>query len=400
MFQPTGGALHQQHERHERDEEDAGHLKQADERHHACLRLNHPEERRVRAAGGRGGIDAGGDESRAHLHEHRPRRGGVGGDIRPSTDSPASRATAQLATRLGSGKTVTMGIISATGRYTGVGDGSYEDFLQTDAPINHGNSGGALVNTKGELVGINSQIVSIGDGNIGIGFAIPVNMARNVMDQLRKSGHVQRAQLGVTVQPVTSDMAASLDLTQAGGAIISAVAPGGAAHRAGLKQGDVIEALNGQPVHDTNSLRNRVAAAAPGSSATVSILRDGTSLDLTVKLDEASPGRSARRSAVPDGNDQAALGIAVAPLAPELAWRVGVPENAHGLLVEEVNPDSRAADAGLQRGDIIEEVNRRPVQSVDELREAVRRSSDKPLLLLVNREGQDRFVTVSGSASH
>jgi S1-C subfamily serine protease len=150
-----------------------------------------------------------------------------------------------------------MGIISAKGRSTTVGDGGYEDFLQTDAPINHGNSGGALVNTKGELVGINSQIVSESGGNIGIGFAIPSNMAKHVMDDLRKDGHVRRAQLGVTVQAMTSDMAASLGLTQVGGAIVSSVTPGSAAGRAGIKQGDVIESFNGQAIHDTNSLQSR-----------------------------------------------------------------------------------------------------------------------------------------------
>ena len=166
---------------------------------------------------------------------------------------------------LGIGQTVTMGIISAKGRSTGVGDGSYEDFLQTDAPINHGNSGGALVNTKGELVGINSQILSNTDGNIGIGFAIPVNMAKNVMDQLRTKGKVTRSQLGVTVQQVTSDMAQSLGLKHVGGAIVSAVTPGSAADRAGVKQGDVIQSFNGQPVQDFNALRNRVADAEPGT---------------------------------------------------------------------------------------------------------------------------------------
>jgi len=189
---------------------------------------------------------------------------------------------------LGIGQTVTMGIISAKGRSTGVGDDGYEDFLQTDAPINHGNSGGALVNTKGELVGINSQILSTSEGNIGIGFAIPANMARHVMDQLRQGGRVRRAQLGVTVQAVTSDMAASLGLEQVGGAIVASVASGSAADRAGIVQGDVVESFNGQPVHDTNSLRNHVAAAEPGSNATVTILRNGSEKTLTVKLDERS----------------------------------------------------------------------------------------------------------------
>jgi len=176
------------------------------------------------------------------------------------------------------GQTVTMGIISAKGRSTSAGNGSYEDFLQTDAPINHGNSGGALVNTKGELVGINSQILSPSDGNIGIGFAIPANMARHVVDELRTNGKVTRAQLGVTVQNVTSDMAQSLGLKQVGGVIVGSVQSGSAADRAGIKQGDVILSFNGQPVHDMNSLRNRVADTAPGSSASVVFSRDGSDL--------------------------------------------------------------------------------------------------------------------------
>ena len=195
---------------------------------------------------------------------------------------------------LGLGQTVTMGIISAKGRATAAGDGSYEDFLQTDAPINHGNSGGALVNTKGELVGINSQIMSSTGENIGIGFAIPANMARHVTDQLRKDGKVRRAQLGVTIQPVTSDMAASLGLKDVGGVIISSVADGSAADHAGLKQGDVIQSFNGESVRDLNALRNRVADTPPGSSATVTIVRDGSKRDVTVKLDETSASRTAR----------------------------------------------------------------------------------------------------------
>src|SRR6266851_6360755 len=187
---------------------------------------------------------------------------------------------------LGVGQTVTMGIISAKGRSTSVGDGGYEDFLQTDAPINHGNSGGALVNTRGELVGINSQILSNSDGNIGIGFAIPVNMAKNVMEQLRTKGKVTRAQLGVTVQGVTSEMAESLGLKQSTGAIVSSVASGSAAERADVKRGDVVQSFNGQPVHDTNTLRNRVAEATPGSTADVTIMRDGNEKHMSVKLDQ------------------------------------------------------------------------------------------------------------------
>jgi len=299
---------------------------------------------------------------------------------------------------LGVGQTVTMGIISAKGRSTAVGDGSYEDFLQTDAPINHGNSGGALVNTTGELVGINSQILSNSNGNIGIGFSIPANMAKRVMEDLRTKGRVARAQLGVTVQGITSDMAANLGLKQARGAIVSAVAPGSAAERAGIKRGDVIESFNGQPAHDTNTLRNRVAEAGPGTTADVSILRDGSERHLSLKLDEARPVRSARRGdGQRDGaeaNDRTALGVSVTPLTPDLAARVRAPKDVHGLLVRDVTADGRGADAGIRSGDVIEEVNRQPVHTVEELRAALKRSADKPVLLLINRQGSDIFMTV------
>ncbi len=298
---------------------------------------------------------------------------------------------------LGIGQTVTMGIISAKGRSTGVGDGGYEDFLQTDAPINHGNSGGALVNTKGELVGINSQIISVSDGNIGIGFAIPVNMASHVMDELRTEGRVRRAQLGVTVQSITSDLAESLGLKQVGGAIVSSVEPGSAAERAGVKRGDVIKSFNGRAVEDTNTLRNRVAETAPGSSATLVVNRDGGDKELSVKLDEAAVSKSARRSGGEESEDHAALGIAVAPLTPELAASAGLDRDTKGLIVQDVDPDGRAAAAGIQPKDVIQEVNRKPVQSVDELRAAVKSTTDRPVLLLVNRDGRGLFVTVRPS---
>jgi len=300
---------------------------------------------------------------------------------------------------LGVGQTVTMGIISAKGRSTGVGDGSYEDFLQTDAPINHGNSGGALVNTKGELVGINSQILSSNDGNIGIGFAIPVNMAKHVMDELRTHGKVTRSKLGVTVQTVTSDLAESLGLKNAHGAVVSSVSPASAAERAGVKRGDVIESFNGQPVHDTNTLRNRVAEVGPGRTAELVINRDGSEKKLTVTLDEANPeklarGRGDRDGAPGEADDTAALGVSVAPLTPELRERTRAAKDAQGLVVEDVNPDGRAAAAGIQPGDIIEEVNRQPVKSVEDLRSALKKATERPTLLLINREGSDIFVTV------
>ena len=187
---------------------------------------------------------------------------------------------------LGIGQTVTMGIISAKSRRTGLSNGSFEDFLQTDAPINRGNSGGALVDSNGNLVGINSQILSPSGGSIGIGFAIPSNMARDVLDQLLKSGEVRRGHLGIVVQPVTEDMAANLSLNNVRGLIVSQIQPGSAAERAGMKRGDVILALNGNAVSDPNSFRNDVAGTPPGNTVTLRVLREGNEQELRATLEE------------------------------------------------------------------------------------------------------------------
>jgi serine protease Do len=297
---------------------------------------------------------------------------------------------------LGIGQTVTMGIVSAKSRSTGLGEGGYEDFLQTDAPINRGNSGGALISMKGELIGINSQIMSPSGGNIGIGFAIPSNMAGHVMTSLRTDGHVRRAQLGVSVQPITSDLAASLNLKSVSGALVSSVAADSPAAHAGLKRGDVILSFNGQPVSDYNALRNRVADAKPGSRATLTVTRDGKQQELQVTLGEAE-NKTARRDDSTTEGDQASLGVAVAPLNAEIAQQLGLPRTARGLVVQDVQPDSRAASAGIQEGDVIQEVNQQPVQTVDALRSAVKQGGNRPLLLLVNREGRDLFLTAGAS---
>jgi serine protease Do len=193
---------------------------------------------------------------------------------------------------LGIGQTVTAGIISAKGRATGLSDGSFEDFLQTDAPINQGNSGGALINTQGELIGINSQILSTSGGNIGIGFAIPSNMARNVMDQLVKSGKVRRGQIGVTIQPMTAELASKFGLSEVRGVVVNSVTANGPAARAGIRQGDVILAFNGAPVADGNTLRNQVASTAPGTEAKLTIFRDRREQEIQVTLSEYQPRAS------------------------------------------------------------------------------------------------------------
>jgi serine protease Do len=187
---------------------------------------------------------------------------------------------------LGLEQTVTAGIISAKGRSTGVSDGSFEDFLQTDAPINQGNSGGALVNTAGEVIGINSQILSPTGGNIGIGFAIPSNMARNVMEQLIRTGDVRRGQLGVVVEPVTSDVAAETGLEKIRGVLVGRVQTGSAAERAGIRAGDIITAFNGETVNESNELRNRVATTLPGTKVTLTVFRDGRETQLGAELGE------------------------------------------------------------------------------------------------------------------
>jgi serine protease Do len=199
-----------------------------------------------------------------------------------------------LGNPLGIGQTVTAGIISAKGRSTGLSDGSFEDFLQTDAPINQGNSGGALVNTQGELVGINSQILSTSGGSIGIGFAVPSNMARTVMDQLLANGKVRRGQLGVAIQPITPDQAANLGLKEPKGVVVASVAPQGAAARAGLRAGDIIVGFQGEKVTDGNTLRNRIASTAPGTAVRLSILRDREKRQLEVTLGEYLPQKRAR----------------------------------------------------------------------------------------------------------
>ncbi|HEY1265773.1 MAG TPA: Do family serine endopeptidase [Candidatus Binatia bacterium] len=187
---------------------------------------------------------------------------------------------------LGLGETVTAGIISAKGRTTGLSDGTFEDFLQTDAPINRGNSGGALVNANGDLIGINSQIVSPSGGNIGIGFAVPSNMVREVSDQLIKSGKVRRGQLGVSIQPMTPDIAASLGMKEARGVIVNDVVRNGSAEKAGIRRGDVIVAFNGKPVVDGNTLRNQVADTPPGTAVDVTIQRDRREQTLRATLGE------------------------------------------------------------------------------------------------------------------
>lgn len=303
---------------------------------------------------------------------------------------------------LGIGQTVTAGIISAKGRQTGLSDGtSFQDFLQTDAPINRGNSGGALVNLNGELIGINSQILAggAGGGNIGIGFAIPSNMAKNVLEQILKEGRVRRGMLGINIQNLTDEVAQSLDLKDVRGVLVSNVRPGSAAEKAGIKRGDIITAINGEKVEDGNTLRNKVAGTLPGTQIKVTVLRDGKELEFTPVLDEFVIDR--KNSENPDNQDNkenskgsGRLGLELKPLTPEDSQRLRLPDEVKGLLVINVDPNGAAADAGIARGDVIMEVNRQPVTTLEEMKAALDKSGDRPILLLVARRDQISYLTV------
>lgn len=308
---------------------------------------------------------------------------------------------------LGIGQTVTGGIISAKGRRTGLSYGntndSFEDFLQTDAPINRGNSGGALVNLQGELIGINSQILAGGQGggNIGIGFSIPSNMAKSVMEQLLKDGRVRRGMLGINIQNITDDTAKALELKDTSGVLVSNVRSGAAGEKAGLKRGDIITAVNGEKIEDSNVLRNKVAGILPGTEVKITVLREGSPQDLTATLDEynvegaqnnpQAPGNSP--SAQPQGGR---LGLSLQPVSPQIAKQLGI-EGSDGLVVTDVDAAGPAGDAGIAKGDVVLEVNRIAVKTAEDVQSALDKAGDRPVLMLVARRGGTFYVTVRPS---
>ena len=309
---------------------------------------------------------------------------------------------------LGIGQTVTMGIISAKGRSTtSGGNRNYEDFLQTDAPINRGNSGGALVNLKGELVGIPSQILSPSGGSIGIGFAIPTNMARKVMEQLVATGKVKRGLLGVSIQPVSSspDVAEQLGYKGNQGVIVQSVEPGLSAEKAGVKPGDIILEFEGKKVDDSNQLRNMVSQIAPGTAVKFKVWRDGTEREMSASLVEAgdlktvasnTPGESDKGDS---GLDEGVLsGVKVDNITSDLSQRLNMNSALKGVIVTGVDEDSPAAGT-LRRGDVIQSVNRQPVKNVAEFTAIVKRSGNKKVLLYIQqqRQGvwQGGYVTVA-----
>ena len=292
----------------------------------------------------------------------------------------------------GLNSTVTLGIVSGLGRGR-MGITQYEDFIQTDAAINPGNSGGALVNQAGELVGINTAIISQTGGYQGVGFAVPVSMVKPVYESLVATGKVVRGYLGVGIQDLNQDLAKSFDLKDSKGALVSNVAEDSPAEQAGLKQGDVIVGYQGAPVEDAITLQRRVTRTSVGTKVPVQVVRNGKTLDLTVTVGE-QPG-AVKVAGAERATDHALAGLAVQGLDPKTARDLGLPGRTQGVLVVEVDPDSGVARSGIAPGDVISEINKQPVKSVQEFEKiASGLKKDQHILLLVNRHGAALFISV------
>lgn len=288
-------------------------------------------------------------------------------------------------------QTTTTGIISAIGR-SDVGVADYEDFLQTDAPINPGNSGGPLVNMDGQVIGMNSAIATNSGQSAGVGFAIPSNMISAMLPILTKGGKITRGLLGVGIQDLDKDLAKQFNLSDDNGALVTSVSPGSAAEKAGIQVGDVITGFNGKAIESSRDLRNRVGSVPPGAKVKLDLVRNGKPLTLAATIGEATPEAAAAEGAAPE--QAAKLGLSVQPLTPELAQRYGLTEKT-GLVIADVDPGSPAAQAGLQEGDLIVEVNRKRVTQVSELQSAVAASrKEGSILLLVKRKNLSLFVAL------
>jgi serine protease Do len=287
--------------------------------------------------------------------------------------------------------TVTQGIISAKGRV--IGAGPYDDFLQTDASINPGNSGGPLVNLKGEVVGINSAIVATGQG---IGFAIPSNMAKSIIPQLKEKGSVVRGMLGVQIQLVTPELAKSFGLKEPTGALVAEVNPGSPAAKVGLQRGDIITEFNGTPIKEMHELPKMVAHTAPGQNANLKVLRNGKEKNFTVTIAEMKPEHMSRfMEQQPEGEaEKSKLGLTVQELNPNIARNFQIKETS-GMIVVQVEQGTPAGDAGIRPGDIVEEINGVPIQNMKDYQANISQAKpDSALRFLIKRRGKTLYVVV------
>ncbi len=295
----------------------------------------------------------------------------------------------------GVGETATMGIISATGR-NGFDIEDYEDFIQTDAAINPGNSGGALLDARGELIGINTAILSGGSGgNQGIGFAVPINMAKYVMNEILQHGKVVRGYIGVGIQEVTPALAKVFNAPAEKGALVGSVDPNSPGGKAGLQTGDVITEINGKPVAGPNELRLQVGTMSPGSTVNLKILRNGHPQEVKVTLGESPRGKGGASNAAAGSAAKGPMrGVQVDRLTDNIRQQLGLRPGTNGVVVTDVAQDSPASDAGLQRGDVIEQVNRQPVNNVSDYQRLISQAGNQSVVLLVNRGGNTTFVVV------
>jgi serine protease Do len=312
----------------------------------------------------------------------------------------------------GQDHTVTMGIVSAKGRHLDIGT-RIENFIQTDAAINPGNSGGALINAKGELIGINTAILSGGSsfggegGNIGIGFAVPSNMAKQVADQLMKGGKISRGYMGAGLKDVPADAAPLLGLKDTKGVYIAQISPNGPAAKAGLKKEDVVTAIDGKQVDSSDELTSEVISRAPGTTITLNVIRNGQPMTVKVTLgqrptglDFDNPNRNGNDNSNNDnGNSDdsgnvSARGITVQTLTPELAQQAGITDNTRGVVVTDVDQSGPGADAGLGRGIVITQVNRHPVATAQEFKREMNQAGDKPALLTISQGGSIALIVV------
>jgi serine protease Do len=296
----------------------------------------------------------------------------------------------------GLGGSVTAGIVSAVSR--DIGSGPYDQFIQVDAPINQGNSGGPLFTQNGKVIGMNTAIFSPTGGSVGIGFAIPSDMIRTVSDQLVASGHVTRGYVGVGTQAITASMARALHLPETSGALLASVVPGSPAAKAGLQPGDVIESVNGQKIASPRDLALTVASVAPGSAARMQILRDGQDRQFDVKVAEQPAEKTALARPAADRDSHSKLGLALGPLTPDTRDQLQVPDGQEGALVRSVQAGSPAADAGLRPGDIIVGVGNQNVTSPTEATKAIGSAlegKDHAVALRVLRDGEIAFVGVA-----